>query len=117
MLREIPVSPTENEPAKRWFTDANTDLFVWVDDDGQIEKFQICYNKGKDEHALSWNREQGFSHHAVDDGEQKVMKMKKSPILVQDGLVDAATINRIVTEQGCELPAFIYNFILHQLNQ
>lgn len=116
MLKEITTSSEQDEPDKRWFTDHDTDLFVWLDKDEQIIKFQICYNKGKNEHALTWQIDQGFAHHAVDDGEEKVMKMKKSPILVQDGNVDVETIQTIFTEQGRELPAFIYNFVLDSLN-
>ncbi len=116
MLREIPVSKADNEPARRWFTDNKTDLFVWLDDNGNISRFQICYNKGENEHALTWEAGHGISHHAVDDGEEKVMKMKKSPILVQDGRVDIETITRIFTDIGHELPAFIYNFVLDKIN-
>ncbi|MCG8325691.1 MAG: hypothetical protein MI673_09245 [Thiotrichales bacterium] len=117
MLKEIPVTTEGNEPVKRWFTDHDTDLFVWLDEHNQIIKFQVCYNKGKDEHALTWETEAGFTHHAVDDGEEKVMKMKKTPILVQDGLVDIEVINRLFSEIGRELPAFIHNFVLDTLNQ
>jgi len=111
LLKEIPVTTENNEPAKRWFTDNETDLFIWLDNGDDIIKFQVCYNKGKNEHALTWEKEAGFSHHAVDDGEEKVMKMKKSPILVQDGLVDVQAMNDMFTRIGKELPAFIYNFV------
>ena len=117
MLKEIPVTSENDEPCKRWFTDHETDLFVWLDNDNNIIKFQVCYNKGKNEHALTWVKEQGFSHHAVDDGEEKVMKMKKSPILVQDGLVNLQDINDMFSSIGRELPAFIYNFVLETINR
>jgi hypothetical protein len=115
MLKEIPVISEENEPVKRWFTDHNTDLFVWLAEDESILRFQLCYNKGQNEHALTWTRDQGLSHHAVDDGEEKVMKMKKSPILVQNGRVDYSGVQKIIRDTGQELPAFIYNFVLETL--
>lgn len=115
MLKEIPVTSEENEPVKRWFTDHNTDLFVWLGEEESILRFQLCYNKGQNEHALTWTRDHGFSHHAVDDGEGKVMKMKKSPILVQDGRVDYSGVQKIIRDTGRELPAFIYNFVLETL--
>lgn len=111
MLKEIPVTSDDNEPAKRWFTDHDTDLFVWLDGSGNINRFQICYNKGHNEHALTWVRNSGFTHHAVDDGEEKVMKMKKSPILIQDGQIDYAGVAGLMEAIGGELPAFIYNFV------
>ena len=117
VLREIAVTSENNEPVKRWFTDHDTDLFVWLDNDNHIIKFQVCYNRGKNEHALTWEDKQGFSHHAVDDGEEKVMKMKKSPILVQDGQVDLPGVSGMFRNIGQELPAFIYNFILEKLDQ
>ena len=116
MLKEIAVSSEDNEPARRWFTDHDTDLFVWLDEDESIVRFQLCYNKGQSEHALTWTRDQGFSHHAVDDGEEKVMKMKKSPILVQDGRIDYSGVQNLIRDTGRELPAFIYNFVLETLD-
>jgi hypothetical protein len=44
----------EGDLIRKWFTDEYFDLFVWSDNKGEIARFQLCCNKGRDEHALTW---------------------------------------------------------------
>ena len=85
MLKEQKnTSQIAGEPARRWFFDENMDLIVWYDNKSNINGFQLCYDKNTTEHAITWTLKNGFSHEAIDGGEDSVFK-NRSPILVQDG--------------------------------
>lgn len=80
-VRQIP-----NDGYRRWFTDSDFDLFVWYDDESRetVVGFQLCYNKRTEQKALTWYRDRGYLHTAVDDGEGSPLK-NRTPILVADG--------------------------------
>jgi hypothetical protein len=86
MLTEI-ANPRqiEGEGRRRWFTDSYFDLIVWHDRQGEPTGFQLCYDKGRRERAVSWRQGEGFSHELVDDGEV-TGRMKMTPVLVPDGI-------------------------------
>lgn len=87
MLQEIAeVNQDPNEPFRRWFTGSNFDLIVWIDPLGNTIGFQLCYHDGDGEKALTWMKDKGFSHRAVDDGEERGYRPKRTPILVPDGV-------------------------------
>lgn len=86
MLYEIQnVKQNEGEPKRRWFIDEYFDLVVWLDKEDEVEGFQLCYDKSKNQHALTWHRESGYMHNRVDEGDDKPGKPKGIPILVADG--------------------------------
>lgn len=63
------------------------ELIVWLDAAGQPEGFQICYvGRMREEHALTWRRQAGFTHNRVDTGDTRPDK-NLTPILVPDGEV------------------------------
>ena len=74
----------EGEGRRRWFTDDYFDLIVWYDLSGELAGFQLCYDKARTERALTWRRDQGYSHERVDEGEIPG-RAKMSPVLVPDG--------------------------------
>ena len=83
MLSEIKKTrQEEGEPYRRWFTDEDHDLIVWYDAEGKILGFQLCYELGPNERALTWIRGKGYAHNRVDDGETGFFMHKMSPILV-----------------------------------
>ncbi len=89
MLRELKkVSQRESEARRRWFADSYFDLIVWYEPDtpDQILGFQLCYDKANDEHALTWKRQSGFTHHSIDDGQPDAVT-NMTPILVPDGII------------------------------
>lgn len=93
MLREVrQVRQIEGESRRRWFTDEDMDLTVWLDDAGHIAGFQLCYDKKGLERALTWRRDEGFSHHRIDDGEGRPGRYKGTPILVADGVFNEAAV-------------------------
>lgn len=70
MLTEITaVRQTEGEPHKRWWNDANFDLFTWHRADGSVCRFELCYDKQIAERALRWDARDGLNTFSVDDGD------------------------------------------------
>lgn len=61
----------EGDLKKRWFGDSYFDLFVWLDESDSIVSFQLCYDKPRDEHALTWKKPSNYYHQRVDDGENR----------------------------------------------
>lgn len=80
-VRQIP-----QDGFRRWFTDEEFDLYVWYTDSTkqEIVGFQLCYNKDGEQKALTWRRNRGYLHNAIDDGESSPFK-NRTPILVADG--------------------------------
>jgi hypothetical protein len=63
------------------------ELIVWLDAAGRPDGFQICYMGSlREEHALTWRRQAGFTHNRVDSGDTRPDK-NLTPILVPDGEV------------------------------
>ncbi len=82
------LKQTEGQSRRRWFSDDYFDLIVWQDEKGGILRFELCYDKGVDEHVLVWNRQAGHKHLKVDDGEGLPGHYKMTPVYVSDGLFD-----------------------------
>ncbi|MES2693667.1 MAG: hypothetical protein V4773_09350, partial [Verrucomicrobiota bacterium] len=71
MLREIKnVRQEPGEGRRRWFESDGLELVVWLDARGRMTGFQLCYDSGRHEHALTWREGGGFSHDRVDPGEE-----------------------------------------------
>ncbi|MGB5395965.1 MAG: hypothetical protein WBN96_02345 [Gammaproteobacteria bacterium] len=94
MLREIrPARQNTRVAIRRWFTDADMDLFIWFSNQVPV-KFQLSYGKRQSEHAISWDMEYGFKHNRIDDGEGSTGKYKMSPILLNEVQFDARRVAR-----------------------
>ena len=89
MLSEVRnTRQIENEGRRRWFTNSYFDLIVWYERDAAaIAGFQLCYDKEREERALTWRRGEGYDHKRIDDGEVSG-RMKMTPVLVPDGIFD-----------------------------
>ena len=112
MLREVKkVLQTTPGLTKSWFTDEVFDLFVWQDDGGSILTLQLSYDKKHKERNLSWSADRGYGHHGVDDGEDKLGRIKASPIFVADGLFDVGAVARLFDERSADLDAGIRDFV------
>lgn len=97
MLKEFTsVRQIPEDGFRRWFTDDDLDLFIWYTDSSEREivGFQLCYNKKGTQKALTWYRDKGYLHTAIDDGEGSPLK-NRTPILVADGLFPK---NRVIEQ-------------------
>lgn len=101
---------------RRWFSSRDLDLIVWTDESRSIKAFELYYDKNVNEHVLIWRKGSGFSHLAVDDGEQKpVLNYKEAPLLIPDGFFDADRIKRLFRKIDEGLPAEIAKAVRHEL--
>ena len=51
----------EDEPRRRWFRSDDLDLIVWCDEAGMPRGFQLCYDKPRSKHTLTWLPSSGSS--------------------------------------------------------
>jgi hypothetical protein len=114
--RQVP-----GEGFRRWFTDSDFDLIVWYggrDASAPVEGFQLCYDKQDSERALTWRSGLGFSHEKVDDGESgRSVQSKMTPILVPDGIFDAAAVARRLGAHTAEMDPKVARFVLRTLSE
>jgi hypothetical protein len=108
-VRQIP-----GEPKRRWFSDTYFDLIVWLEADA-ILGFQLCYDKGKNEHALTWKSSAAYTHNRVDDGEENHGRYKATPILVADGSFDNRMIADRFLIESAEIDFTISLFVFDKL--
>jgi hypothetical protein len=120
MFKEIPendVLKLKGEKNCRWFRDGYFDLFVWHDETGARVSFQLCYDIYGRQRAVTWHRDHGYSHHAVDDG-ARPGKPKASPLMVGDSEFDVKEVadkfKDTADKSGMErdLAAFVFERIM-----
>ena len=116
MLHEIKeIRQIPDEKARRWFNDDTMDLIVWLDDNNDIDSFQLCYDKPFAEHALTWRKKSGFLHNRVDDGEGKPGSHKGTPILVPDGEFNLQAIADKFRQAAREIDDDVAKFVYLKL--
>lgn len=113
MLRESSSQPQPGGGRRQWFSDDAFDLYVWTDGDGGVVRFQLCYGKPRDEHALTWSP-RGTSHHRVDDGEDLPTR-NRTPVLVADGEVAWEPLRRRFEAAAAELDPSLRAFVAGRL--
>ncbi len=79
--------------------------------------FELCYDKSGHERCLIWNKSRGFSHLAVDNGEQRSGRYKQTPILVPDGSLDVRSVRSAFLEVCRSLPQEVAEFVLGALER
>jgi hypothetical protein len=115
MLLEVPnIQQQPGEPPRRWFFSHEQDLFVWFGEDGKPVAFQLCYGKYRNEHAIRWKLGRGFTHHSVDDGESGAVS-SDAPLLMADGVFEAARVLKRFLELSVEMPREIAGFVVARL--
>jgi hypothetical protein len=119
MLTELQnVRQTDAEFRRRWFSSPDMDLIVWYGEAEEPEAFELYYDKTVAEHVLAWRKDSGYSHLAVDDGEQKpALNYKQTPILIADGTMDARRIGSVFADAAVGLPAELLAFVLAKIRQ
>lgn len=95
MLHEIKNVRQENGAGRRrWFESDGLELVVWLDGTEAVIGFQLCYDLGESEHALTWRAKAGFAHSAIDTGDESPF-VNRTPILQPDGNVPWAAIEQL----------------------
>jgi len=116
-MREVhPTRQVPGEAHRRWFSSPELDLIVWCDHHGAPVAFQLCYDKGRNERALTWEPATGLVHSAVDDGEWEIgMRYKATPVLLDDDPFDVPRLAARFAAASAELPADIAVFVRERL--
>jgi hypothetical protein len=117
MLRELPhVMQVAGEPTRRWFFCHDIDLVVFEDGQG-ICGFQLAYDKQRNEHSISWDRDRGFAHYVVDDGESHALA-NDTPFLYSDGPFRRdRVLEHFLELASAEVPPNITQFVMQKLNE
>jgi hypothetical protein len=114
MLKEYPATQHKGEPKKRWFADDYFEIIIWLDNDSAISGFQLCYDKKKNERALTWTKQNGFRHDWVDGGETSPTK-NRSPILTEDGAFQVAPVLQQFILRSKNMEGPLRSFIIEKL--
>ncbi len=109
------VYQPEAEPKRRWFCDDFFDLIVWYDESNKIFGFQLCYDKPKNQKAVTWIRPMAYFHVRVDDGENRPGHYKAAPMLAANGVFDHAKIAQRFNEESALLDPTIARLVLEKL--
>ena len=117
MLYEIQkVKQIEGQDFRRWFTDDYFDLFVWYGTGGTISSFQLTYDKGHQERAVTWTPRGGCTHTGVDDGEEDPMA-SRTPLLETDGEFDNTTVARQFRKASRNIDGNLADFVYDKLSR
>jgi len=100
MLYEIPHPGRLNHHhEKRCFTSCDMDLFAWFSDDVPV-RFQLTYDKRRQEKAINWGFDRVFRHYLIDSGEDFPSRhpghYKQTPILTNS--CEQQTLSRVARD-------------------
>lgn len=105
MLTEIGhVRQVKGDYLRRIFADRNLDVVIWYKPDKTIYGFQVSYDLGRRERALTWTESRGFFHARVDNGEDSPLS-NRSPVLIEDPDFDAARLLPVFALSAQNLPS------------
>jgi hypothetical protein len=100
MLHEIRnVKQERGAGRRRWFESDDLELVVWLDRDDHVTGFQLVYDVGHGEHALTWREGTGFAHSAIDSGDESPL-VNRTPILEPDEHAPWNEITHLFDERG-----------------
>jgi len=117
MLTELKnARQVDGEPFRRWFTDEYFDLIVWQTPENTILGFQLCYDKGPGEKALTWQQTGGYTHKGVDDGEGRERYHKMTPILIPDGSFERDPILQRFFDASYTIDPIVRAFVIERLS-
>ena len=115
MLREFSKVRQQKGGFRRLFADEYFDLYLWYRFRwGRIRGFQLCYDKDRNYHSLTWTRDSGYCHESVDDGDCGGGP-KRSPILIPDGSFDRAALAHRFREASSGMPRRLRDFVQHTI--
>lgn len=114
MLADSPKRKVYGDYDRRWISDDYFDLIVWYTRKDAIYGFQLCYGKPHWERALTWLSGRGFSHTAVESGEEEA-EANRAPILVPDGSFPATKVKREFRRRAVELPSELRELVVSKI--
>jgi hypothetical protein len=89
-------------------------LIVWYKRRNKIHGFQLCYGKPVWERALTWLRDRGFAHTAIESGEEEAER-NQTPILVPDGSFPAEEVKTELQRRAVDLSVNLRKLVLKKI--
>lgn len=117
MLRELVKQTTSADENKRWFFCHEIDLVMWFSATQTPIRYQLSYDKYRQEKSVKWDAVSGLQHYAVDDGESS-WGLKSSPMMghtLTRGNPDP--IIRLIRQYKGDLPPKLAQFVINTLLQ
>jgi hypothetical protein len=87
-VRQIP-----GEPFRRWYSDSDNDLIVWLDQ-YEIIGFQLIVPCSSGRTVITWRKGERPTVAGLDDGEARPGRTKMTPILIDADAVDVDDVIR-----------------------
>ena len=117
----------EGEPKRRWFSDSDLDLIVWLEPGAsyssaayqpadRIIGFQLCYDKDGTERAVTWHEASGYTHSRVDTGETG-SKSKRTPVLVGKSDFEPLKVAELFRQRSAQIEQRIAQFVYEKIAQ
>ncbi len=116
MLRDSPIRPKEGDLPRRWISDDFFDLIIWYQPDEIVHGFQLCYDKGREERALTWVAGRGFNHSRIDPGDD-LPTDNRTPVLIHGGAFPAGFVTEEFRKRSVDLPPAIRHLVLSRLRE
>jgi len=115
VLHEIKnVKQERGAGRRRWFESDGLEVVVWFDRVGTVTGFQLCYDLGQGQHALTWRLRSGFVHSRVDPGDETPLA-NRTPVLQPAGQAPWIEIARLFDERSATLEPAIRDLIHESL--
>ena len=96
--------------------DENLEIVVWYEESETIYGFQLCYDLRGQPRAVTWMPRHGFSHAAIDNGDDKATS-NHSPVLRPCANYDAAKLCEAFSATANGLPAPEKTFVENKLRE
>ena len=105
MLKQVKATrQVPGEPFRRWYTDNDTDLIVWLEQ-YRIVGFELTVPAGIERDVLTWHEGKGPWVAGLDDGEGRPGRPKMTPILTERHGADWTESLRHFRSVAAELPS------------
>lgn len=117
MFREIKnVRQEPGDGRRRWFEAEGIELVVWFTPADEIAGFQLVYDAGGGERALTWRPRAGFAHSVVDTGDRTPLK-NETPVLLPDGEVPWQELAQRFGRHAGSLDPALRRFVQEQIER
>lgn len=118
MLKEyVNVRQIPGEPSRRWFHDDYFDLIAWLAPNGEVGRFQLCYDKHGRERVLDWHGSGTCVHSGIDNGEGRPLRHKSSPVTVTAGSYDSGELGTRFLAASGQLPEQIRMVVMEAIEK
>lgn len=117
-MKEITKMRQSVKNKRKWYFGPTMELMVWYSSSVKtVTRFELAYQKHINEHIFVWDKRNGFSHYAVDDGEQQLTPYKQSPIMLLNGSFPGSTVLSEFRNNSSRVDRSIKNTICKRIEE